>query len=269
MARTMIGAEELTVQPGRTGEYGPARINIEKLNALDDGGQPAVRDVSLSIRGGEIVGIAGVSGNGQRQFIEVLAGQREAESGTIYLQGERYHATREEMRHNHLSVLPEEPLKNACVARMSVADNLAFREFDRAPFAIGGWWLNRAKFHEEAMRKIGLYKIKTRSDDTPIGELSGGNVQRTVLARELAGEVDILVAANPCFGLDFAAVAQIHAEIMAARNRGAAVLLVSEDLDELLELSDRIVVIFHGSLVYEARASEANLTEIGRHMAGH
>jgi ABC-type uncharacterized transport system ATPase subunit len=269
MARTMIGAEELTVQPPRTGEFGAPRLNIEKLNALNDGGLPAVNDVSLLVRGGEIVGVAGVSGNGQRQLIEVLAGQRDAESGAVYLEGELYHARREEMRHNHLSVLPEEPLKNACVARMSVADNLAFRDFDRAPYATGGWWLNRAKFHEEALRKIALYKIKTRSDDTAIGELSGGNVQRTVLARELGGEVDILVAANPCFGLDFAAVAQIHAEIMAARNRGAAVLLVSEDLDELLELSDRIVVMFHGSIVYEARASEADLTQIGRHMAGH
>jgi general nucleoside transport system ATP-binding protein len=269
MARTMIGAEELTVQPPRTGEFGAPRLDIEKLNALDDGGQPAVRDVSLSIRGGEIVGVAGVSGNGQRQLIEVLAGQREAESGKIRLQGELYHATRQEMRHNHLSVLPEEPLKNACVARMSVADNLAFREFDRTPFASGGWWLNRAQFHQEALRKIERYKIKTRSDDTAIGELSGGNVQRTVLARELGGEVDILVAANPCFGLDFAAVAQIHAEIMAARNRGAAVLLVSEDLDELLELADRLVVMFHGAIVYETRASDADLTVIGRHMAGH
>src|ERR1700688_1256108 len=93
--------------------------------------------------------------------------------------------------------------------------------------------------------------------------------QRAVLARELADVVEVLIAANPCFGLDFAAVAQIHAEIMAARNRGAAVLLVSEDLDELLELSDRLVVMFHGELVHEARASEADLTEIGRHMAGH
>src|SRR6476661_1182499 len=269
MARTMIGAEELTVQPARIGEFGAPRLDIEELCALDDGGQPAVRDVSLSIRGGEIVGVAGVSGNGQRQLIEVLAGQREAESGYIYLQGERYHATRQEMRRNHLSVLTEEPLKNACVARMSVAANLAFREFDRAPYATGGWWLNRSTFHEQALRKIERYKIKTRSDSTAIGELSGGNVQRTVLARELAGDVAILIAANPCFGLDFAAVAQIHAEIMAARNRGAAVLLVSEDLDELLELSDRLVVMFHGAFVYEARASEADLTEIGRHMAGH
>src|SRR5690349_2765373 len=162
MARTMIGAEQLAVQPPRVGEIGEARVDIEKLDALDDAGQPAVRNLSLSIRGGEIVGVAGVSGNGQRQLIEVLAGQREAESGYIYLQGERYHATRQEMRSNHLSVLPEEPLKNACVARMSVADNLAFREFDRAPFASGGWWLNGATFHEQALRKIERYKIKTR-----------------------------------------------------------------------------------------------------------
>ncbi len=269
MARTMIGAEALTVQPARTGEFGAPRLDVENLAALDDAGQPAVRDLSLSIRGGEIVGVAGVSGNGQRQLIEVLAGQREPTGGVIHIHGERYSATRDEMRRHKLSLLPEEPLKNACVARMSVADNLAFREFDEAPFARGGWWLNRGEFRAEAQRKIERYKIKTRSEATPIGELSGGNVQRTVLARELGGAVEILIAANPCFGLDFAAVAQIHAEIMAARNRGAAVLLVSEDLDELLELADRVVVMFNGQLVYETRASEADLTEIGRHMAGH
>jgi ABC-type uncharacterized transport system ATPase subunit len=241
MARLMIGAEELTIQPARVGEVGEVRL----------------------------VGIAGVSGNGQRQLVEVLAGQREAESGEIRVAGDIYHASREEMRRHKMSLLPEEPLKNACVGGMSVADNIAFREFDRAPFASGGWWLNRAAFRDDADRKIAQYKIKTRTPDTPISALSGGNVQRAVLARELGGDVEVLIAANPCFGLDFAAVAQIHAEIMAARNRGAAVLLVSEDLDELLELSDRLVVMFHGQFVYEARASEADLTEIGRHMAGH
>jgi general nucleoside transport system ATP-binding protein len=269
MARTMIGAEQLTVQPPRVGEVGEPRLELTKLTALDDTGAIAVHGISLAVRGGEIVGIAGVSGNGQRQLVEVLAGQREAESGEIHIRGDLYSASREEMRRHKMSLLPEEPLKNACVGGMSVADNIAFREFDRAPFASGGWWLNRSAFRKDAERKIGLYKIKTRTPDTPISALSGGNVQRAVLARELGGEVEVLIAANPCFGLDFAAVAQIHAEIMAARNRGAAVLLVSEDLDELLELSDRLVVMFHGQLVHEARASEANLTEIGRHMAGH
>jgi simple sugar transport system ATP-binding protein len=269
MARTMIGAEELTVQPARSGKTGSVRLELAKLRALDDAGAPAVHDVSLSVRGGEIVGIAGVSGNGQRQLVEVLAGQREAESGEIRVAGDPYHARREQMRRHRMSLLPEEPLKNACVGGMSVADNIALREFDSAPFARGGWWLNRSAFRKEAERKIARYRIKTRGPDTPMAALSGGNVQRAVLARELGGDVEVLIAANPCFGLDFAAVAQIHAEIMAARNRGAAVLLVSEDLDELLELSDRLVVMFHGRLIYEARASEADLTEVGRHMAGH
>jgi ABC-type uncharacterized transport system ATPase subunit len=269
MAGMMIGAQELTRSPPRVGEFGAARLEIDDLCALDDAGQPALHEVTLAIKAGEIVGIAGVSGNGQRQLVEVLAGQREPTSGEVRIGGERYRASREEMRRHKLSCLPEEPLKNACVARMSVADNLAFREFDREPFASGGWWLKRKAFRAQAERKIAAYQIKTRSPDTAISELSGGNVQRTVLARELGGHVAVLIAANPCFGLDFAAVAQIHAEIVAARNRGAAVLLVSEDLDELMELADRIVVIFNGRLVYEARASDADPLDIGRHMAGH
>jgi simple sugar transport system ATP-binding protein len=269
MARTMIGAEELTVQPARSGQLGAPRLQLDALRALDDAGAIAVRDVSLTIKGGEIVGIAGVSGNGQRQLVEVLAGQREAEGGAIRVAGEPYHARRDEMRRHRMSLLPEEPLKNACVGGMSVADNIAFREFDRAPFSSGGFWLNRTAFRNDARKKIAQYKIKTRTTDTPIAALSGGNVQRAVLARELGSDVEVLIAANPCFGLDFAAVAQIHAEIMAARNRGAAVLLVSEDLDELLELSDRLVVMFHGQFVYEAPTSAVDLTEIGRHMAGH
>ena len=269
MARSMIGAQELTVSPPRSGSFGVPRLEIDKLNALDDAGQPAVRSLSLSVRAGEIVGVAGVSGNGQRQLVEVLAGQREKEDGEIRIAGEPYHAKREEMRRHKFSCLPEEPLKNACVARMSVADNIAFREFDRAPFASGGWWLRKGKFREEAQHKIEAYGIKTRSPETRVGDLSGGNVQRTVLARELAGNVEVMIAADPCFGLDFAAVAQIHAEMMAARNKGAAVLLVSGDLDEILEIADRIVVMFNGELVYESPVSQADRTEIGRHMAGH
>jgi simple sugar transport system ATP-binding protein len=269
MAGMMIGAQELTKAPARSGEFGATRLKVNDLSALDDAGEPALHAVSLAVRAGEIVGIAGVSGNGQRQLVEVLAGQREASGGEILIAGASYHATREEMRRHGLSCLPEEPLRNACVARMSVAENLAFRDFDRQPFAAGNWWLKRAAFRAAAQRKIAEYQIKTRSADSPVGDLSGGNVQRTVLARELGGAVDVMVAANPCFGLDFAAVAQIHAEILAARNRGAAVLLVSEDLDELLELADRIVVIFNGRFVYEAPASEVDVLEIGRHMAGH
>src|ERR1700754_1601640 len=170
MARTMIGAEELTVQPPRSGEFGAPRLELNKLCALDDAGAIAVNEVSLSVRGGEIVGIAGVSGNGQRQLVEVLAGQRQAESGEIKVAGDAYHARREEMRRHKMSLLPEEPLKNACVGRMSVADNLAFRDFDRPPFARGGAWLNRTAFGVNATRQIDAYQVKTRTPDTPIGD---------------------------------------------------------------------------------------------------
>ena len=151
---------------------------------------------------------------------------------------------------------------------MSVADNMAFRRFDQHPYAAGPW-LRRSTFRRAAEELIARYRVKTPSPDAPVGTLSGGNVQRAVLARELSGEVDVLVAANPVFGLDFAAVADIHAQIMTVRNRGAAVLLVSEDLDELLELSDRLLVMFEGRVVHETTPEAADLTVIGRYMAGH
>src|SRR5258706_536489 len=154
MARMMIGAEELTVQPSRVGNAGEARLELSKLSALDDSGAVAVHDVSLAVRGGEIVGIARGSGKSQRQLVEGLAGPREAGSSGNRVAGDIYHASREEMRRHKMSLLPEEPLKNACVGGMSVADNIAFREFDRAPFASGGWWLNRAAFRDDAEKKI-------------------------------------------------------------------------------------------------------------------
>jgi general nucleoside transport system ATP-binding protein len=269
MARSMIGAEELAAQPPRTGRPGRPRLEIRGLAVNDDAGQPAVRDLSLAVQEGEILGVAGVSGNGQHELVEALAGQRQANEGEIRIGDQAFYATRGEMNRHRFSCLPDEPLRNACVGRMSVAENLAFRGFDRPPLAVGGAWLRPAKIRAEAERRIAQYRIHTRSPDTPLAALSGGNVQRTVLARELDGGAEVMIAANPCFGLDFSAVAQIHAEIVAARNRGAAVLLVSSDLDEILEIADRLVVMSNGRLVHEARVADADLTRIGRCMAGH
>jgi simple sugar transport system ATP-binding protein len=145
---------------------------------------------------------------------------------------------------------------------------MGLRNFDRSPLAIGPW-LRRSQLRTQSQRLIAEYKIKTSGPDAPIRTLSGGNVQRAVLARELSGDVSVLIVANPVFGLDFAAVAEIHARILAARDAGAAVLLVSEDLDELLELSDRLVVMFDGRIVYETTPQLADIGVIGRHMAGH
>ena len=269
MARMMVGDQEIHALGGRSALAPGARcLELDGLAADDDEGLPAVRGVNLTVFAGEIVGLAGVSGNGQSELVQVLAGQRDATAGVVRVHGEIYHAQRGEMLRHRVSLLPEEPLRNACIPRMSVADNMAFRRFDQSPYATGAW-LRRGAFRRAAEELIARYRVRTRSPDAPVGTLSGGNVQRTVLARELSGEVDVLIAANPVFGLDFAAVADIHAQIMAASNRGAAVLLVSEDLDELLELSDRLLVIFEGRVVHETTPAAADLTVIGRYMAGH
>ncbi|MGD1015691.1 MAG: ABC transporter ATP-binding protein [Roseiarcus sp.] len=269
MAAMMIGEDRPAAPVGRSAAApGAVRIAVETLSANDADGAEAVRGVSLAVRGGEIVGIAGVSGNGQSELVEVLAGQREATGGRMVVEGEVYFARRAETQRHHLALLPEEPLRNACVGRMSVAENMAIRDFDRRPIA-HGFWLSRRAMREAARALIRRYKVATPGPDAPISALSGGNVQRAVLARELGGEVRILVAANPVFGLDFAAVADIHGQIVAARNGGAAVLLVSEDLDELLELSDRLLVMSEGRIVLETAAAGADRTAIGRAMAGH
>lgn len=244
-------------------------LAIQDLCANKDNGLPAVKNATLTVHSGEIVGIAGVSGNGQRELVEVLAGQRPPTGGSVMVAGEPYTATRAEMFRHKVFALPEEPLKNACVPHMSVAENMALRTFDRAPQARGLLLILKA-IRQMATSLIQQYSVKTPSPETPVGNLSGGNVQRAVLARELSSEhINLLIAANPCFGLDFAAVEFIHGQIVEARNRGVAVLLVSEDLDELLTLADRIVVISDGEFVYESAIADADLSTIGQRMAGH
>jgi len=245
-------------------------LQVEGICADRDNGLPAVKGVNLTVHAGEIVGIAGVSGNGQRELVEVLAGQRSPTAGKILVNGEPYTATRSEMFRHRVFSLPEEPLRNACVPHMTVAENMALRTFDREPQSKWGIWLVLKAIRDMATGLIQQFSVKTPSPETPVGNLSGGNVQRTVLARELSEDhIRLLIAANPCFGLDFAAVEFIHGQIVEARNRGVAVLLVSEDLDELLTLADRLVVISEGQFTYESTIQDADLATIGQRMAGH
>lgn len=271
MAEMMMGERREAKQVEKTAPPSTTPVlEIKNLHAEKDNGLAAVCGVNLTVHAGEIVGIAGVSGNGQRELVEVLAGQRPATGGQILVNGEVYKATRGEMYKHQIFSLPEEPLKNACVPNMSVAENLALRTFDRAPLAKGGWLVIPKVFRQIAQVLIEQFSIKTPSADTPVVNLSGGNVQRTVLARELSSKkVKLLIAANPCFGLDFAAVEFIQSQIVEARNRGVAVLLVSEDLDEILKLADRIVVISDGNFFYESAIDKADRVEIGKRMAGH
>jgi simple sugar transport system ATP-binding protein len=270
MTEMMIGSRHIpTAMERAQQDLGPPRLAISGLQALNDRGVPALRDVTLTLHAGEIVGIAGVSGNGQRELVEVLAGQRAPVAGEVAVRGQPYGATRQQMTQYSVRCLPEEPLRNACVPRMSVTENLVFRRFDRPPLARAGWWLQFAAMARAAANLISRYRVATPSPHSPIANLSGGNVQRTVLARELSDDVEVLIVANPCFGLDIAATAEIRSQIMVARNRGAAVLLVSEDLDELLALSDRLLVMSNGQLVYETPIQTADVATIGHHMAAH
>ncbi|HET9958319.1 MAG TPA: ABC transporter ATP-binding protein [Polyangiaceae bacterium] len=270
MAELMVGSkppetrlERAPQAPGRT------ILELEGITAGDDIGVQVLNGVSLRVRAGEIVGIAGVSGNGQDELVEVLAGQRAASAGSVCVDGKPFRPTRAQLRARNVRLLPESPLRNACVANMSVAENIALRVFDTSPFTRLRAFVSRAAMRRNARARVNEYRIKTPSVDTPIGALSGGNVQRAVLARELAGTVALLIAANPCFGLDFAAVSEIRERIVTARNSGAAVLLVSADLEEVFALADRILVMSAGRIVFETEASLADPTEIGRHMAGH
>jgi simple sugar transport system ATP-binding protein len=270
MASMMIGDTPLRERAARIAHQNkPVQLELAGLFADADDGRPAIEAINLKVHAGEIVGIAGVSGNGQSALIEVLSGQREMRLGQIAVRGEDFVPNRANMARFKVFGLPEEPLRNATVPSMSVAENMAFRSFDRPPVARLRWWLSSGPMRAAAEGLIARYRVKTPSPDTPIAALSGGNVQRTVLARELSGEVDVLIVANPCFGLDFASVAEIRAQIMDQRNRGAAILLVSEDLDEILALSDRVAVMSGGQITYVSEIEKTDRSTIGLHMAGH
>jgi len=269
LAEMMVGAEPAATSMQR----GPLKVaapmlEIRDLCADDDIGLPVLEGLSLRVHPGEILGVAGVSGNGQDELVEVLAGQRPPTRGQLLVAGAEYLPTRAHIRRQRVRLLPEAPLRNACVAHMSVSENMAFRCFDVRPYARGGWLLSRFRMRARAQQAIIDYRVKTPSAETPIGALSGGNVQRAVLARELSDEAAVLVAANPCFGLDFAAVNEIRSRIVAAREAGTAVLLVSADLDEIFALADRIVVMSEGRIVHEVDAKHADMALIGFHMAG-
>jgi simple sugar transport system ATP-binding protein len=266
MGEARAGRQAQTSQAAR----GVPRLEIRNISARGDNGLEAVHGVNLTVHEREIVGIAGVSGNGQRELVEVIAGQRAASAGEILVDRQNHLATRELLRKHQFYTLPEEPLRNASVPGMSVAENMAFRVFDQEPFQRGGFLIDKAAIARFGRELIARFSVRPPSPDAPIGDLSGGNVQRAILARELSsGEVRVLVAANPCFGLDFKAVDFIHDRLIETRNSGAAVLLVSEDLDELLELADRIFVMSEGKLVHETTPAKADLALIGKQMAGH
>lgn len=272
LARLMVGDQRLTAQGSITrqtaGAAGVERLRLDSVSALDDRGRQAVRGVSLSVHSGEVVGLAGVSGNGQRELVQVLAGQRVRGAGQIVVDGRPFNPGKRQRSSRRVGVIPEEPRRNACAPGMTVADNLALDRFDRPPLSGRFGWLHKSQIKSHAQALIGHFSIRCSGPDALAQELSGGNVQRLVLARTLSEEPEVIVMANPCVGLDVAAVTEIHGRIASASAAGAAVLIASEDLDELLSLATRILVMFDGRIVFETVASDGARQAIGKAMAG-
>ncbi len=269
MAKMMMGEAPKPSDRHRAVTSGEVVLRLDGLRSTDRSGLKPIAIDGVSLRAGEILGVAGVSGNGQMELMEILTGQRPLQGGAILLNDAPYSATRAEARKHKVRYLPEEPLRNACAPRMSVAENLAFRSFDENGGSKPTFWKNNSAIAHNANVLISAFSIKTSSPAARISSLSGGNVQRAVLARELTGDVKVLIVSNPCFGLDFAAVAAIRDRLIGARNRGVAILLISEDLDEIMELSDRIIVMSEGHVAFETSIATANIAEIGHYMAGH
>ncbi len=272
LATLMVGAEraagnDTAPSSADRRQSGRSLLSVRGLRVVGDRGGVAVDGVDLDVCAGEIVGVAGVSGNGQRELMEALVGQRERVAGDVRIAGEHYGGSRAQNRAMRVRALPEEPLRNGCVPSMSIADNLALRRFDERPWSRAGW-RRPALLRQHARELIARFGVRARGESARIDTLSGGNVQRAVLARELSDDAAVLFVSNPVFGLDFTAVHDIHRRLRAARDAGAAVLMVSEDLDELLELADRVVVMSVGRIVHRCDARGADRLAIGRTMGG-
>jgi ABC-type uncharacterized transport system ATPase subunit len=266
--RAMTGrAVNLTVEK-RPAEPGAVVLEARGLTVAADGGKPVVDAVDLTVRAGEIVGIAGVAGNGQTELIEALTGLRIPDGGKVAIHGTD--VTRldvERHRDAGLAYIPEDRATTGTALAASAADNLAMGFQARPPLSKGRLLDGRAvAAHARAL--IARFGVKIGSEQLPVGTLSGGNLQKVVVARELSHAAPLLIAEQPTRGVDVGAIEFIHGQLVAERDRGGAVLLVSAELTEILALSDRVLVMFDGRILAELPAAEADEETLGLLMAG-
>lgn len=268
LARMMVGREvvfRLTKNACRPGE---AALRVQNIYARNDRGLWALKDVSLSVCRGEILGVAGIAGNGQRELVEVVTGLRRAAQGKVFLVGQDVtNRSPRFLADLGCAHVPEERIRMGTIPALPVEENLVLKKHHRAPFSWRGF-LDLGAIRSFALKAIEEYGIMTPSPRTPAKLLSGGNLQRLILARELSGNPVVVIAAHPTYGLDVGATEQIRQLLLRARDEGAAVLLVSEDLEEIMELSDRIAVMFRGEIMGILPEAHATLEEIGLMMAG-
>ncbi len=268
LARMMVGRDVRLTPDKPEARPGRPMLSIRNLDVLGDRGTPAVKSVSLDVRAGEIVGIAGVSGNGQRELAEAIAGLRVAQGGEILIDDQD--VTHQPTRHRRdvgLSYVPEERMRDGVVAEFTVCENLVL--VDHANDQFTRWGLLAANaIRRHSKEKVEQFDVKTPDVDTPTSSLSGGNIQKVVMARELGAAPLVLLACQPTRGVDIGSTEYIHRQLIDQRTRGAGIVLISEDLDEVMGLADRIAVMFEGEIIAIVEAGEARQDQIGLLMAG-
>jgi general nucleoside transport system ATP-binding protein len=267
LAAMMVGRQVLLRVDKEPAKPGDPVLRVRDLRVLSDRGLPAVDGLSLEVRAGEILGIAGVQGNGQTELVEALTGLRTPASGTIELgQRDVTRANPRQLVDYGAAHIPEDRQKHGLVLSYPVADNLVLRTYERPPFA-RGLQIARDAIYRFAQRLAQEFDIRTRSVRSPAATLSGGNQQKVIIAREFTRESRLLVAAQPTRGVDVGSIEFIHRKLVSARDSGMAVLLISAELDEVLSLADRVAVIFRGRIAHVLDATEATPELLGYIMA--
>ena len=269
LAKMMVGEDVLLGQLAREESGGETALDATGIQALDDRGLPAVKGISFSIRRGEILGIAGIEGNGQSELLEAITGLRPLRGGEVRLLGQRVDGRNPgDIRGLGLAHIPEDRLKTGISAQADVRDNLLAGRQREKRFARLGIHLRRGEAWRYAKALFHAFDIRGAGVDVPAGSLSGGNLQKVVLAREFSFDSPVLIIAQPTRGVDVGAIEFIHRHIMDKRAAGCAVLLVSADLDEIFRLSDRILTIYEGRITGEFSAGTIQKAEIGYYMTG-
>jgi len=250
-------------------KLGQPVLQVRGLKARSSRGLEALRGVDFTLRSGEILGVAGVAGNGQSELVEVLSGLRPIESGSVELGGKtkNIRANPAELFEMGVAHIPEDRIHMGTVPSMSVAENLALRQYDQPPLA-HGWFTDAQQLEANAKAKVQEYAVATPSIHTPSRLLSGGNIQKVILARELSGTPKLILAVHPTYGLDIGATEQVHQVLLDKTLQGAAVLLVSEDLEEILSLCDQVAVLYHGELKGPFAVESATRESLGLLMTG-
>ncbi len=269
LAAMMVGREVILTVDKKPARPGDVVLEVKNLRAKSDLGDEALRGVSFQVREGEILGVAGVQGNGQTELVEVITSLKKAEGGQVIINGEDMTnaSPRAITQKGQSSHVPEDRHAYGMVATYSVADNLVLNTYNLPPFA-KGITVNRPAIIEHAEKLIQEFDVRTPSPHTMAGSLSGGNQQKMVVAREFSRPIKLLIAAQPTRGIDVGSIEFIHNQIVAKRDEGVAVLLVSSELDEIMSLSDRIAVMYKGEIIDIVPREEATRENIGLLMAG-